>query len=172
MLRLPLYGSPQYGGIHRFDSGCGGRPLSGIRGKSRLGRGNTGTYRCSVRPEVRFGFRFGFRRRRLRITERLAAERFILCYAARNLAADRLDDAFATVHHDVARPVYLVDEVAIDEDSREDPASQEQNQRPEDPDMAVQPSGRLDTEGPAPTRGTAQAPVLAEGEPGGSANRG
>ena len=77
---------------------------------------------------------------------------------------DDLDDPAALVHHDVARTIDLVDEIAVDEDARQYPAAHEQDKRAEDADMRVQQGAGLDAESAAPPRRAAKAPLVAEGE--------
>ena len=81
-----------------------------------------------------------------------------------DLMFDDLDDLAALVDHDVARTVDLVDEVAVDEYPRKDPAAQQQDQRSQHPDMRAQQRCGLDAEGTAPPRRTAKAPLVREGE--------
>ena len=81
-----------------------------------------------------------------------------------DLMFDDLDDLAALIDHDVARTVDLVDEIAVDEYPRKDPAAQQQDQRPQHPDMRAQQRCGLDAEGTAPPRRTAKAPLVREGE--------
>ena len=75
-----------------------------------------------------------------------------------------LDDLPALIDHHVARLVDLVDEVAVDENTRQYPAADKQDQRSESPDMRAQQGRRGDAESAAPPRRAAEAPAVGEGE--------
>ena len=81
-------------------------------------------------------------RRGIRQRRRSVERRILPAARVDHLAADRIDDLLALIHEDVARPVDLVDEVAVDEDARQDPPSDKQDQRPQRADGPRQQTDR------------------------------
>ena len=93
-----------------------------------------------------------------------AAERFVGRGMAHDLAAHRLDDPLAAVHHDVAGLIDRIDEIAVDEHAREDPPAEQQDERPDHADVGVEHLRNPDAEGAAPAGRGAEAPAVAKGE--------
>ena len=93
-----------------------------------------------------------------------AAERFVGWGMAHDLAAHRLDDPLAAVHHDVAGLIDRIDEIAVDEHARENPPAEQQDERPDHADVGVKHLRNPDAEGAAPAGRGAEAPAVAKGE--------